>query len=216
MRTILECIRPGYKLLISNEVKLNRLFVINIAVFASGSGTNFQSIVNYFAGHKNIRVQLLLCNRNEAAVVERAEKADIPSIIFTKYELEKTSRVSDILKERDIHFIVLAGFLLKIPDCILEAFPDRIVNIHPALLPKYGGKGMYGLNVHKAVLDSGDSISGITIHMVNDEYDKGSIVSQHSCEVKPDDTPITLAERIHELEHYWFPRIIEKLLVLES
>lgn len=190
--------------------------MINIAVFASGSGTNFQSIVNYFAGHKDIRVQLLLCNRQEAAVLERAEKAGIPRIVFTRHELEETSRVSDVLDEHKIHFIVLAGFLLKIPDSILESFPDRIVNIHPALLPKYGGKGMYGMKVHKAVIDSGDSISGITIHMVNEEYDKGSIVSQHSCEVKPDDTPVTLADRIHELEHYWYPRIIEKLLVLDS
>ncbi len=203
-------------LLISNEVKFNFFFVINIAVFASGSGTNFQSIVNYFAGHKYIRVQLLLCNRQEAAVLERAEKAGIPRIVFTRHELEETSRVSDVLDEYKIHFIVLAGFLLKIPGSVLESFPDRIVNIHPALLPKYGGKGMYGMKVHKAVIDSGDSISGITIHMVNEEYDKGSIVSQHSCEVKPDDTPVTLADRIHELEHYWYPRIIEKLLVLDS
>ncbi len=186
--------------------------MINIAVFASGSGTNFQSIVSYFSGHANIRVNLLLCNRPGAGVLERAKKADIDNFVFTRYDLENTGKVLDVLLEYDTHFIVLAGFLLKIPLNILKAFPDRIVNIHPALLPKYGGKGMYGIRVHEAVISSGDRYSGITIHMVNEEYDKGNIVSQHSCEVKQDDTPQTLAERVHKLEHYWYPRVIEKLL----
>jgi phosphoribosylglycinamide formyltransferase 1 len=199
-----------------NEIIINSLFVINIAVFASGSGTNFQSIVNYFSGHEYIRVNLLLCNRPGAAVLDRAANEGIDNLVFTREELENSEKVLDILIEYDIHFIVLAGFLRKIPKKILKTFPDRIVNIHPALLPKYGGKGMYGMRVHEAVLSSGDRFSGITIHMVNEEYDKGSIISQHTCEVKPDDTPQTLAARIHELEHYWFPRVIEKLLDIRS
>ncbi len=198
------------------EVIINSLFVINIAVFASGSGTNFQSIVNYFSGHEYIRVNLLLCNRPGAAVLDRAANEGIDSLVFTRDELENSEKVLEILLEYNIHFIVLAGFLLKIPEKILRTFPGRIVNIHPALLPKYGGKGMYGMRVHEAVLSSGDRFSGITIHMVNDEYDKGSIISQHTCEVKPDDTPQALAARIHELEHYWFPRVIEKLLDISS
>jgi phosphoribosylglycinamide formyltransferase 1 len=186
--------------------------VINIAVFASGSGTNFESIVKYFSRHGKIRVNLLLCNRRGAKVLERAARANIDCFVFDKVELEHPDKIIKALNEYDIHFIVLAGFLLMIPEQILRAFPDAIVNIHPALLPKYGGKGMYGTRVHEAVLASGDRFSGITIHMVNEEYDKGSIISQHTCEVLPDDTPLSLAERIHQLEHYWYPRIIEKLL----
>lgn len=187
--------------------------MINIAVFASGSGTNFQSIVNYFSGHKEISVRLLLCNRKSAPVLERAAKYGIPSIVFSSQELDNTDKVLTGLDNYHIHFIVLAGFLLKIPNNILDAYPEGIVNIHPALLPKFGGRGMYGLHVHQAAISSGDRFSGITIHMINEEYDKGSIVSQHTCEIRPDDIPQSLAERIHKLEHYWYPRIIEKLLV---
>jgi phosphoribosylglycinamide formyltransferase 1 len=187
--------------------------VINIAVFASGSGTNFQAIADYFTGHQVIRIKLLLCNRPGAPVLERAAASNIPGIIFSRTELENTERIKDLLLENEIDFIVLAGFLLKIPDHILKGWPGRIINIHPALLPKYGGKGMYGLNVHRSVIQSGDRISGITIHMINDEYDKGSIIFQHACDVKKDDTPETLAARIHLLEHHWYPRVVEKLLL---
>ncbi len=190
--------------------------MINIAVFASGSGTNFKSIVNYFSGHEYIRVRLLLCNRPGAMVLGRAANEGIDSLVFTRDDLENSEKVLNFLLDYDIHFIVLAGFLLKIPDKIIKTFPDRIVNIHPALLPKYGGKGMYGIRVHEAVISSGDRFSGITIHMVNEEYDKGNIISQHTCEVKPHDTPQTLASRIHKLEHYWYPRVIEKLLDISS
>lgn len=190
--------------------------MINISVFASGSGTNFQSIVNYFSGHSYIRVNLLLCNRSGAEVLDRAKKANIDSFVFNRDDLFNTGKVLDILNSYNIHFIVLAGFLWKIPGNIIKAYPDKIVNIHPALLPKYGGKGMYGMRVHEAVISSGESFSGITIHMVNEEYDKGSIVSQHTCDVKPDDTPQSLAGRIHKLEHYWYPRVIEKLVEVDS
>ncbi|MGF1585216.1 MAG: phosphoribosylglycinamide formyltransferase [Bacteroidales bacterium] len=187
--------------------------MINIAVFASGSGTNFQSIVNYFSGHKEICVRLLLCNRKTAPVLERASESGIPYIVFSSHELEHTDKVLKALNSYQIHFIILAGFLLKIPNSILDVYPEGIVNIHPALLPKYGGRGMYGLHVHQAAISSGDRFSGITIHMINEEYDKGNIISQHTCEIRPDDTPQSLAERIHKLEHYWYPRIIEKLLI---
>ncbi len=187
--------------------------MINLAVFASGSGTNFQAIVDYFSGHPEIKIRLLLCNNPSAYVLERARIAGIHHYVFSRRELEKTSIAPDKLAEYEIHFIVLAGFLLKIPDNILRTWQGRIVNIHPALLPKFGGKGMYGEHVHKAVLDSGERFSGITIHMIDEEYDKGEIVSQHTCEVRDDDTPASLAERIHQLEHYWYPRVIEKLLV---
>jgi phosphoribosylglycinamide formyltransferase 1 len=190
--------------------------VINIAIFASGSGTNFQSIVNYFAGHKEISVKLLLCNRKTATVLDRASKSGIPYFVFTSQELDNSDKVLRVLNDSNIHFIVLAGFLLKIPKNILDAYPEGIVNIHPALLPKYGGRGMYGLHVHQAAISSGDRFSGITIHMINEEYDKGSIVSQHTCEISDDDTPASLAERIHKLEHFWYPRIIEKLLIGDS
>jgi phosphoribosylglycinamide formyltransferase 1 len=187
--------------------------VINIAVFASGSGTNFKAIADYFAGHQHITIRLLLCNRRQAPVLERAASLNIASYVFSREELENSEKISGVLVEYEIDFIVLAGFLLKIPELILKKWPERIINIHPALLPKYGGKGMYGLNVHKAVLKAGDRISGITIHMIDEKYDKGSIITQHTCDVKNDDTPETLAERIHQLEHYWYPRIIEKLLI---
>jgi phosphoribosylglycinamide formyltransferase 1 len=187
--------------------------VINIAVFASGSGTNFESLVNYFQNHNHISIKLLLCNRKGAPVLERAARSGIESLVFTEDDLVNSSRVLEALTAHNIHFIVLAGFLLKIPKSILEAYPDGVINIHPALLPKFGGKGMYGKRVHEAVLSSGDRFSGITIHMVNEDYDKGSTVSQHTCEIMKDDTPHTLADRIHRLEHYWYPRVIEKLLI---
>jgi phosphoribosylglycinamide formyltransferase 1 len=186
--------------------------VINIAVFASGSGTNFQAIADYFSNHERIAVNLLLCNKPGALVLKRAQQLGISTHVFNRHELEETGKVVEVLEKHNIEFIALAGFLLRIPANILQTWPEAIVNIHPALLPKYGGKGMYGMRVHQAVIESGDQFSGITIHMINEEYDKGSIISQHTCLVKADDTPETLASRIHELEHYWYPRIIEKLL----
>ncbi len=186
--------------------------MINIAIFASGSGTNFQATANYFAGHARVRVKLLLCNRPDARALQRARESGVDSFVFTRDELYRGDAVLRALRGNDIDFLVLAGFLLKIPGNILAAFPERIVNIHPALLPKYGGKGMYGMRVHNAVIEAGDKFSGITIHMVNEDYDSGSIVSQHTCEVREDDTPESLAQRVHKLEHHWYPRVVEKLL----
>jgi phosphoribosylglycinamide formyltransferase 1 len=183
-----------------------------IAVFASGSGSNAQAIAEYFMNNADIRVSCILSNRPDAFVLERAKKLGIPSYTFTRDEYYNSSRILALLNENSIDFIALAGFLWLVPGYLIKAYPNRIVNIHPALLPKYGGKGMYGQKVHQAVIDNAENESGITIHLVNEKYDEGGIVFQAKCPVKPDDTPDSLANRIHLLEHNYYPRIIEKLL----
>jgi len=183
-----------------------------IAIFASGSGTNAQRIIEYFKGHSFISVDLILSNNPEAFVLTRAKSAGIPTVIFTRKEFYETERVLTILKERKITFIVLAGFLWLIPDYLLHEYSGKIVNIHPALLPKYGGKGMYGMRVHESVIKSLDKESGITIHMVNEKYDDGQIIFQSRCKVEPEDTPETLAQKVHALEYEHYPRLIESLL----
>jgi phosphoribosylglycinamide formyltransferase 1 len=182
-----------------------------IAVFASGSGTNAESIVKHFYGSKLAYVEIILTENPNAFVLKRADKLNVTSQLFSKEQLADGT-VSDILLSKGIDFIVLAGFLKLIPKNLLAAFPNKILNIHPALLPKYGGKGMYGMNVHSAVISAGEAESGITIHLVNEMYDEGNIVFQAKCPVLPMDTPEKLAERIHKLEHQHYPIIIEKLL----
>ena len=184
----------------------------NIAIFALGNGSNAQTIAEFFRNHPGIRVSLILTNNPEAYVIRRAAILEIPSYIFNRETLYQTSRIGDLLKEKEITLIVLAGFLWMVPPNLVEAYPDRIVNIHPALLPRFGGKGMYGRHVHEAVLQSGCKESGITIHLVNNRYDEGDILFQASCPVLPGDTPDTLAERIHLLEHRHYPEVIERLL----
>jgi phosphoribosylglycinamide formyltransferase-1 len=185
---------------------------MNVAIFASGNGSNAQRIIDYFTGNDLIKIALILSNRTDAYVLQRAEKLRVPSFCFTNTELKETMIVQDKLKSYKIDFIVLAGFMVKIPDSLIRLFPDKIVNIHPALLPNYGGKGMYGDHVHKAVIDSGDKESGISIHLVNENYDEGKIIFQAKCEVLKSDTPETLAARIHKLEYEYYPKIIEKLI----
>jgi phosphoribosylglycinamide formyltransferase 1 len=184
----------------------------NIAIFASGNGTNAQRIIEYFAGHKEIKVDLVLTNNPGAYVLTRIKPFQIPSVVFTKDEFYRSSRIVDLLRERNIEFIVLAGFMWMIPAGILAEYSDRIVNIHPALLPGFGGKGMYGMHVHEAVIRSKQSKSGITIHLVNEKYDEGRIIFREECPVEPDDTPETLANKIHALEYEYYPVIIEALL----
>jgi phosphoribosylglycinamide formyltransferase-1 len=184
----------------------------HIAVFASGNGTNAQRIMDHFAGSDLARVSLVLCNNPEAFVLERSRRAGVPYIVFNRKELNEKEGVLEMLRQKNISFIVLAGFLWLLPPGILSAFPGRVVNIHPALLPKYGGKGMYGMKVHEAVLLAGDKESGITVHYVNEKYDDGHIIFQARCPVLPGDTPETLAERIHLLEYKHFPEVVEKLL----
>lgn len=182
-----------------------------MAILASGAGTNAERITRYFVERKTAEVALIITNKEQAGVVKRAEQLNIPCRLITSKEF-KEGKVSNYLLEQQIDFIVLAGFLLRIPDDILHHYPNRIVNIHPSLLPKYGGKGMYGQHVHEAVLASGDKESGITIHYIDEHYDEGDIILQIKCPVLPDDTPETLANRVHQLEYEYFPKVIEQLL----
>ena len=183
-----------------------------IAIFASGVGSNARSIIEYFKEKSGVSVVLIGSNKPEALVLKKAVDLGVPSFVFNKSEL--TSRpvvLNKLLKER-IDFIVLAGFLLQIPESIIRAFPNRIVNIHPALLPKFGGKGMYGKHVHKAVIDAKEKESGITVHYVNEFYDDGVIIFQTSCSVDENDSITTLAEKIHALERKHYPLIIDKII----
>jgi phosphoribosylglycinamide formyltransferase 1 len=183
-----------------------------IALFASGNGTNAQRIIEFFAGHPSIKVSLVLCNKPDAFVIERARNLHVPVVVFSRKEFYESELILEILKEYHIDFIVLAGFLWLVPDYLLDAYPERIINIHPALLPRYGGKGMYGHHVHEAVIRNKDNESGITIHHVNGRYDEGSVIFQAKCPVLPDDTPEALASRIHDLEYRYFPLVIEKFI----
>ncbi|MCE5321180.1 MAG: phosphoribosylglycinamide formyltransferase [Bacteroidales bacterium] len=188
------------------------MYQIKIAIFASGSGTNAENIVDFFKMDSHIKVSLILSNKNSAYVLERARKLGVKSVVFTAEQLSNSTFVDSILAEEKIDAIILSGFLLKVPDRIIAKYPGRIINIHPALLPKFGGKGMYGMKVHKAVIESGDTESGITIHLVDEFYDNGTILFQSTCNVEPGDTPESLAEKIHKLEYRYFPEVIGKYL----
>lgn len=183
-----------------------------IAIFASGEGTNTQHIMDHFKG-SNVVIKLLLCNKPEANVLKRAENAGIPVLMVDKDSFYNGDRVLKRLLAEKPDLIVCAGFLWKIPENILKAFPDKVINIHPALLPKFGGKGMYGMHVHKAVLEAGEQESGITIHYLNGQYDEGEIILQKKCEIQKGETPESLANKIHELEHTWYPKTIQSLLI---
>lgn len=182
-----------------------------LAIFASGEGTNAQHIINHFQ-KSNIKVALIVCNNPKANVIKRAEKHNIPTLLLDKALFYKGDALLRELLNKKIDFIVCAGFLWKIPHNIIHAFPNKIINVHPALLPKFGGKGMYGMNVHKAVINSGEKESGITIHYINEQYDEGEIILQKKCEVTNNDTPETLAHKVHELEHAYFPKAVEEVL----
>jgi phosphoribosylglycinamide formyltransferase-1 len=184
----------------------------NIAIFASGSGTNAENLIHFFRTNPWGRVKLVLTNRQDAYVLKRAQSYDIETFVFDREALNRTGKVLALLKERGIDFIVLAGFLWLVPASILEAFENKVVNIHPALLPKYGGKGMYGAHVHEAVIACGEKVSGITIHRVNQHYDEGDILFQATCPVDPEDTAESLARKIHDLEYEHFPKVVEQLL----
>ena len=183
-----------------------------IAIFASGTGTNAQKIIDHFRYSKHTRVVLIVCNKPNAGVIAIAEREHIPFILLDKEKFFRGDGYIKELKENEIHLVVLAGFLWKIPDSLIHAYPSRIINIHPALLPKYGGKGMYGQFVHEAVLAHHEKESGITIHYVDGHYDNGDIIFQATCPVLESDTPASLAERIHKLEHEHYSRVIEELI----
>lgn len=186
--------------------------VINIAIFASGNGSNAQNIAEYFDENPDINICRIYSNKADAFVIERAKNLNIPYTVFSKKQMNETSDIVNQLHRDNTDFIVLAGFLLKIPENIIEEFPFKIVNIHPALLPNYGGKGMYGMRVHEAVKDAGDEESGITIHYVNSNYDEGNVIFQAMIPVDTSDTPDSIAQKIHALEYEHFPKVIEQII----
>lgn len=187
--------------------------VKKIAVFASGNGTNAEKIFSYFKDNEQVEVALLLTNKKDAPVIERAKKYHVPVVVFNRATFYETEEIPSLLLDNKIDLIVLAGFMWLVPPSLVKAFPDKILNIHPALLPKYGGKGMYGSFVHEAVVAAKEIESGITIHLVNERYDEGNIVFQEKCRVEPEDTPATLAAKIHLLEHQFYPQVIENILL---
>ena len=184
----------------------------NIAIFASGSGSNAENIIRYFQKNDSALVSLVLSNKSDAYVLERAHRLGVPCNVFTKEDWIAGDEILAVLQEYRIDFIVLAGFLVRVPDLLLHAYPDKIINIHPALLPKFGGKGMYGDRVHQAVVAAGEKESGITIHYINEHYDEGAIIFQASCPVLPSDTPEEVASKVHALEYAHYPHVIESLL----
>lgn len=183
-----------------------------IVIFASGNGTNAENIIKYFQRTQFAEVVLVLSNKKDAKVLERAKSLGVTAFAFAKDELLSKDGVLKILKESKPQLIVLAGFLLRFPEIILKEFPNKVINIHPALLPKYGGKGMYGELVHQKVVENKEKESGITIHFVNENYDEGAIISQKKVTLSNTETSETVAEKIHNLEYEWFPKIIEEVL----
>ncbi|NHE58366.1 phosphoribosylglycinamide formyltransferase [Cyclobacterium plantarum] len=182
-----------------------------LAILASGNGTNAEKIMEYFQKSSKAKVALVASNKKSAYVLERSKKFNIPTRVFSKEELQN-GRLIEILRQHKTDFIILAGFLLQLPQALIKAFPGKIINIHPALLPKYGGKGMYGQHVHQAVKESGDSETGITIHLVNENYDEGKIIFQAAVSIDQGDSPEEIAEKVHALEHKYYPNVIESLI----
>jgi phosphoribosylglycinamide formyltransferase-1 len=187
--------------------------MVNIALFASGNGTNAERLINYFSDSKQVKIKLVITNNENAGIVEKAIFYKKNLQLISKATLtEYTDQFIDFLKTEEVDLIILAGFLLKIPKQLVVAFPNRIINIHPSLLPKFGGKGMYGKLVHEAVIKSGEKKSGITIHYVNEEYDEGKIILQQSCEISDNETVNTLEKKIHELEYTFLPIAVEEVI----
>lgn len=182
-----------------------------IIIFASGDGTNVEQIIKYFKNNNEVNIQLILTNNSNAGVLKRAKKHRIPAYFYNNEAFENKI-VFEILNSLNPNLIVLAGFIRKIPNTIISRFPNKIINIHPALLPSHGGKGMFGIEVHKSVIRSNDSKTGVTIHYVNSNYDEGKIIFQKSLKVDPDDSPESLFRRVQKLEHKYYSLIIEKLL----
>ncbi len=185
--------------------------MIKIAIFASGSGSNAENIIRYFLNDKNVKITYILSNKRDAFVLERAKKLGINSQVFTNKEMKEQNELLNLLKV-EADFIILAGFLLKVPENIIKAFPNKIINIHPALLPNYGGKGMYGMHVHNAIKKNKETQTGITIHFVNENYDEGAIIYQAKTLITPEDTAEDIAHKVHLLEYEHFPRVIKETI----
>lgn len=209
-----EILIRGCKFIICRPINREETtFMRNIALFASGNGTNAERIMEHFRNHPEIRVSHVFTNRPDAGVLKRAERMGVETTVFGKEDFVENGKVMRALRDMGVETIVLAGFLWLLPPAIVHEWSGRIINIHPALLPDFGGKGMFGAHVHRAVLESGRKESGITIHLVNDEYDKGKILFQARTEVTSGDTETSLAAKIQELEHRYFPEIVEKFIL---
>lgn len=183
-----------------------------IAIFASGSGSNAEKICEYFSTRHDVDVSLIFTNNPMAGVIKRALKLQVPVVFFDKKTFYHTGKIPQILQNEGIDLIVLAGFMMLVPPVLVQMFPNKMINIHPALLPKYGGKGMYGHFVHEAVVNAGETQSGITIHYVNEHYDEGDIIFQATCNVLPGDSPEDVAHKVHALEYEHYPRVIDEIL----
>jgi len=183
-----------------------------ITLFASGSGSNAEKIAQYVANDTDIEISLVLSNNPKAGVIERMRRLHIPVLLFDRTTFYETERITEVLQNQQIDLIVLAGFMWLMPGGLVRAFPDKIINIHPALLPKFGGKGMYGHHVHEAVVANGETESGITIHYVNERYDEGAPIFQARCAVSPTDTPDDVARKVQQLEHEHYPRMVASVL----
>ncbi len=183
-----------------------------IAIFASGSGSNCENLIRYFKDSEMVRCALVVSNKSDAYVLERAQRLGVPTALMPKAQLNDPEAMLPLLKKYDIDFIVLAGFLPLVPNFIIEAFPRRIVNLHPALLPKYGGKGMWGHHVHEAVKEAGETETGMTVHWVTPVCDGGDIIAQYKCEIAPSDSVDDIAEKEHQLEMRYFPEVVERII----
>lgn len=184
-----------------------------IVLFASGSGSNVENIEQYFRDNSEVSISCVLSNKKDAKVFERCNRLNLNALYFNRHAFYGSDCVLNILKSLNPDLIVLAGFLWKIPDNLIRSYPNKIINIHPALLPKYGGKGMYGMHVHEAVKNNNETETGITIHYVNENYDEGAIIKQAKVALSPNDTPEMIAEKVHQLEYGHFPKAIEQVLM---
>lgn len=183
-----------------------------VAIFVSGTGTNCENIIRYFAGSEVVNIALVVSNKSDAPALEKARRLGVPTEVVSKSQLSDSSFMLPLLRERDIHFIVLAGFLLMIPDYLIAAYPRCIINLHPSLLPKFGGKGMYGHRVHEAVKAAGETETGMTVHYVTGECDGGEIIAQYKTAISPEDTPEDIAAKENLLEMRYYPLVIKQVL----
>lgn len=184
----------------------------SVAIFASGTGSNAVNLIHYFSGHSSVETGLLVCNRADAPVVEKAQELGLEVLISDNASFEEGLEITATLREKQVDWIILAGFLRKLPLALIRAYENRIINIHPALLPKFGGKGMYGMFVHQAVVEANEQQTGITVHFVNEEFDKGEILEQFAVALDASDTPETVAKKVQQLEHAHFPAVVERII----